>query len=159
MDCPSCGAPLRLNDNGDFLRCEYCRTVYTPPQNDEGVRPLGEVSPLACPICKVPLEQAALGGRRILYCRTCQGILLPMEDFLGITEELRVEHPRAHAIQPAVDRGELQRHIECPQCHQRMDTHMYEGPGNIVIDDCSRCALDWLDKGELMKVARAPGRG
>jgi len=37
-----------------------------------------------------------------------------------------------------------------------MDTHFYAGPGNIVIDDCARCELNWLDAGELMVVARAP---
>jgi Zn-finger nucleic acid-binding protein len=25
-----------------------------------------------------------------------------------------------------------------------------------VIDDCSRCELDWLDAGELMSIVRAP---
>jgi len=150
---------MRLTENDESLTCEYCRGVYTPEPNVDGVRPLGEASPLACPVCRVPLEKAALGGRRILYCTRCQGILVPMEDFLGITEELRAQHPHDHAIQPPVNRGELQRHLDCPQCHQRMETHVYEGPGNIVIDDCSRCSLDWLDKGELMKVVRAPGAG
>jgi Zn-finger nucleic acid-binding protein len=37
-----------------------------------------------------------------------------------------------------------------------MDTHFYEGPGNIIIDDCSRCFLNWLDQGELMRVVHAP---
>jgi Zn-finger nucleic acid-binding protein len=37
-----------------------------------------------------------------------------------------------------------------------MDTHYYAGPGNIVIDDCGRCELNWLDAGELMTIVRAP---
>jgi Zn-finger nucleic acid-binding protein len=37
-----------------------------------------------------------------------------------------------------------------------MDTHYYAGGGNVVIDDCSRCELNWLDAGELMAIARAP---
>jgi Zn-finger nucleic acid-binding protein len=39
-----------------------------------------------------------------------------------------------------------------------MHTHPYAGGGNIVIDNCPRCALNWLDVGELEQVARAPER-
>ena len=156
MTCPSCGAPLRLTENDDSLRCEYCRSVYTPQPNDDGVRVLGEASEQACPVCAVPLQQAALAGHRILYCTKCQGLLVPMNDFVALIEELRSTRPAAGSIQPAVDRKGLERRLNCPQCHRPMDTHFYEGPGNIVIDDCSRCFLNWLDKGELTKVVRAP---
>jgi Zn-finger nucleic acid-binding protein len=40
-----------------------------------------------------------------------------------------------------------------------MDTHYYAGPGNIVIDDCPSCELNWLDAGELMTIVRAPDHG
>ena len=39
-----------------------------------------------------------------------------------------------------------------------MDVHPYYGPGNIVIDTCSRCDVIWLDFGELKQVTDAPGR-
>ena len=158
MNCPSCGAPLRLTENDDSLRCGYCGSVYTPPENDDGVRVLGEASPLECPVCKVAIEQAALVGRRILYCTRCQGMLVAMSDFVAVLEELRSQHAGHGSNQPAADPKGLERHIDCPQCHQRMDTHFYEGPGNIVIDDCDRCSVNWLDKGELRRVVRAPGR-
>lgn len=156
MDCPSCGAPLHLTAADDSLRCEYCRGVYVPEQNDEGVRVLGEASPLACPVCAVPLVQAALGGERIVYCKQCRGILVSMNAFVALVEALRAQNGDSVRIQPTPDRKQLERHIACPQCHQRMDTHFYEGPGNIIIDACSRCYLNWLDAGELMRVVRAP---
>ena len=156
MNCPSCGAPLRLTENDESLRCEYCRGVYTPPPNEEGVRLLGEASLLACPVCAAPLEQAALAGHRIQYCTGCQGMLVSMNDFVALIGELRSKHPSSGSVQTAADREGLQRRINCPQCHQQMDTHFYEGPGNIIIDDCSRCFLNWLDKGELMRVVHAP---
>ena len=158
MDCPNCGAPLRLTESDDSLRCEYCRSVYTPPKDDNGVRVLGEASALACPVCRVALVQAALAGHRILYCTQCQGMLVSMDHFVALLEELRAQRAGHGSIQPAADRKALERRIDCPQCHQRMDTHFYEGPGNIIIDDCSRCRLDWLDQGELMRAVRAPGR-
>jgi len=148
---------MRVTENDTSVCCKYCRGVYTPPQNDEGVRLLGETSKLACPVCAVPLEQAALGEHRILSCTRCHGMLVPMDDFISLAEELRTGgRSGAGAIQPAPDRKGLERHINCPQCHQPMDTHFYEGPGNIIIDDCSRCRVNWLDQGELMRVVRAP---
>jgi Zn-finger nucleic acid-binding protein len=156
MNCPGCGAPMRLEENEESLRCEYCRSVYTPEPNDEGVRQLGKASELACPVCAVALEQAALAGHRILYCARCQGMLVPMNDFLALIEELRSHHGGAETVQPPADRTALQRHVNCPKCHAQMDTHFYEGPGNIVIDDCSHCFLNWLDKGEMMKIVHAP---
>ena len=156
MNCPSCGAPLHLTENEESFRCEYCGSLYTPPQNDDGVRVLGEESKLACPVCGIPLEQAALGTHRVLSCTKCQGMLVSMNDFVALIEELRAAHSGRGSVQPAVDRKVLERHIDCPQCHQGMDTHFYEGPGNIVIDDCSQCFLNWLDQGELMRVVHAP---
>lgn len=37
-----------------------------------------------------------------------------------------------------------------------MDTHFYGGPDNVVIDDCPRCSLDWLDAGQPMRIVHAP---
>jgi len=158
MTCPSCGAPLCLTENDDSWRCEYCRATYMPDNTGDGVRLLGEPSPLACPVCAVPLEQAALAGRRILACARCRGILIGMEEFVAILDELRAKRSGPGGVQTAADRRGFERHIDCPQCHHPMDTHFYEGGGNIIIDDCSRCLLNWLDQGELMRVVLAPGR-
>jgi Zn-finger nucleic acid-binding protein len=37
-----------------------------------------------------------------------------------------------------------------------MEAHFYAGPGNVVLDSCDFCNLNWLDHGELMRIARAP---
>jgi Zn-finger nucleic acid-binding protein len=39
-----------------------------------------------------------------------------------------------------------------------MNVHPYYGPGNVVIDTCSRCDLVWLDFGELQQISDAPGQ-
>ena len=57
---------------------------------------------------------------------------------------------------PPPDPKDLQRRINCPQCGKVMDTHPYGGPGNVIIDDCERCAVNWLDYGELQRIVRAP---
>jgi Zn-finger nucleic acid-binding protein len=37
-----------------------------------------------------------------------------------------------------------------------MIDQVYGGPGNIVIDTCERCGVNWLDPGELHRIATAP---
>jgi Zn-finger nucleic acid-binding protein len=38
-----------------------------------------------------------------------------------------------------------------------MSTHPYYGPGNVVVDNCGRCDVIWLDCGELAIIRDAPG--
>jgi len=157
MNCPSCGAPLNLEGDREALACDYCKSIYYPEKNDEGVRILGEDAHEHCPVCAIPLTYAIFGRERIRYCTQCRGMLIPMETFLALIEELKAEAP-GHGVPRAPDPRELSRHIDCPQCHQRMDTHYYCGPGNVVIDDCSRCCLNWTDHGEMIRIAQAPDR-
>ncbi|MGA2274722.1 MAG: zf-TFIIB domain-containing protein [Bryobacteraceae bacterium] len=155
MNCPSCGAPLNLEGDHGVPACAYCKSIYYPEKDDEGVRVLGEDAEEACPICAIPLMHAIFGRERIRYCTRCRGMLIPMETFLVLIQELKAEAPGQRIPHPP-DPRELERHIDCPQCHQRMDTHYYCGQGNVVIDDCSRCFLNWLDHGELIRIAQAP---
>lgn len=158
MNCPSCGAPMRLKADADSYTCDYCHSAYFPDADDEGVRVLGEASGELCPVCNLALVHAAIGGVRIRYCMYCHGMLIPMQVFETLIAELRsvatgtVEQPRA-------ERRDLQRKAACPQCRARMDAHFYAGPGNVVIDSCESCALNWLDRGELRHIVRAPDGG
>jgi len=156
MNCPNCGALMNLGENGESFQCEYCRSVYVPEPNVEGVRVLGEAANELCPVCSVPLVQATLAGHRLLHCKQCEGMLVPMDDFVALLAELRARSTGARGVQPSADRSQLNRRLHCPRCHQPMDTHFYEGPGNIIIDDCSPCRVNWLDSGELMRVVQAP---
>jgi len=156
MNCPSCGAPMRLKPDEDSYKCEYCRNVFLPERSDGGVRVLGDVSAQACPICNLPLVNAAIAKVRILYCTKCQGMMIPMQALPTLIDELR-EGQSETAPQPAADGSDLQRKIECPQCHHRMDTHFYAGPGNVVVDSCEDCSLIWFDRGGLKHIVCAPG--
>lgn len=157
MNCPSCGAPLRLEGDQEGLACDYCKSIYYPEAQEEGVRVLDDAAEESCPVCAIPLMHALVARERVRYCRQCRGMLIPMGKFLALVDELRTGASR-HSVPPPPDPHELNRHIDCPRCHRRMDTHFYGGPGNIVIDDCSRCFLNWLDHGELMRIVAAPDR-
>src|ERR1035441_296423 len=122
MNCPSCGAPLSLEGDQESLTCDYCKSIYLPDPDDEGVRLLGEAEGASCPICAVPLMHATLGRQRIRTCTHCRGMLIPMGNFLALIEELKAGHT-SHGVPHPPDRKELDRRIECPQCHQHMDTH------------------------------------
>ena len=81
-----------------------------------------------------------------------------MAEFSPLIQALRSRREADPNIPGSLDWKGLQRHIRCPRCANEMDTHPYGGPGNIVIDDCERCALNWLDYGELQRVIVAPDR-
>jgi len=155
MNCPSCGAPMRLKPDMVSFRCDYCQSVYLPETGDDGVRVLGEPTDLACPICNIALVHAAIAKVRIVYCTGCHGMLIPMEVLPSLIDELQ-EPDGPIQVQPALDSQDLLRKINCPRCHKRMDTHPYAGPGNVVIDSCEPCSLNWFDRGELMHIVHAP---
>lgn len=156
MNCPNCGAPMCFHDGRECMTCDYCQSVYFPEKNEDGVRVLGERSELSCPVCAIPLARAILASHQILYCTRCRGSLVPAPVFVLAMQDLRAQRTDFSAAAHRPDAKELDRHLECPQCHRAMDTHYYGGPGNIVIDDCARCELNWLDAGELMAIVRAP---
>jgi Zn-finger nucleic acid-binding protein len=155
MNCPSCGAGMKLNADEDHLKCEYCKSIFFPSKDDEGVSVLEVESGEECPVCDLPLKHAAMAKIRIRYCTKCRGMLVPMGVFLAMVQELRAGDPGT-LIAPTPDRHDLQRRIGCPHCHRQMETHFYNGPGNVIIDDCEHCELNWLDSGELMRIVRAP---
>ena len=119
------------------------------------VRELDEAQQL-CPVCAIPLWNAILGGVTIWSCKRCRGMLMPMDGFATLIEQLRAGQTSVEVAPVAADPRELRRKIDCPICHQRMDTHVYFGGGSVVIDDCDTCSVNWLDHGELMRIVRAP---
>jgi len=148
---------MHLAAGQDHLTCDFCKTIYFPEaeSDDQGVHVLDEVPDRACPVCAVALWEASLSAVPLLYCKRCRGMLLGMGAFESLIDLLRAGGDGDQASQPA-DHSELDRKINCPQCHKRMETHFYFGGGSVVIDDCDSCSLIWLDHGELARIAHAP---
>jgi Zn-finger nucleic acid-binding protein len=138
----------------ECLICKYCGNIVFPEPNQDGVRVLGEPGATPCPVCRVPLVEAALAGHRILYCQRCRGMLVSIDDFLAIVQQRRAESGGATEPPHAPDWNDMKRRVDCPLCGESMDTHPYGGPGNIIIDNCSRCRLNWLDHNELAHIVR-----
>ncbi len=158
MNCPNCGAPMVYNQLRASHECAYCQTVYVPVPDDQGLRISDEPAGHSCPVCKLPLLWADIQGFPTEVCPNCYGMLYAQDQF-GKTVKIL----RAWARTPAVEPGpppfdELRRAVNCPSCRKPMSTHLYGGPGNIVIDTCVHCGLVWLDHRELKRVLDAPGR-
>ena len=146
---------MKLKPGIDSFKCDYCQSVYFPEKDDDGVRVLGEPSEHSCPICNLALMQASIDKLRIVYCTQCRGMLIPMAEFQVLIDDLKaMQHDTI--VQNAADSTDLRRKIDCPRCHHAMDAHFYAGPGNVVIDSCDMCELNWLDYGELMRIVHAP---
>jgi Zn-finger nucleic acid-binding protein len=149
---------MRLVAGRDCLLCDFCGNIHVPAVNADGIRVLDEPASLSCPVCAIPLIHAAIAGERILYCQRCHGLLISMGVFMAIVQDLRSRHQTAADGARPPDWKDLNRRIKCPKCSQTMDTHPYGGGGNVIIDDCENCSLNWLDYSELDRIVRAPDR-
>jgi Zn-finger nucleic acid-binding protein len=124
------------------------------PAGPDGVASLDAALEESCPLCREPLHQAAIGRLAVAGCPRCRGLLIETEIFLAATEELRRLSLESHF--PAPLPRDPARRIDCPRCGTTMDAHPYAGPGAIWIDNCPACSVNWLDAGELQRVAQAP---
>lgn len=155
MNCPSCGAPMKLAQDLASVVCEYCKRVEFLEKNEEGVCVLEEIPTQDCPGCQRPLHHATLHGARLDYCVHCRGMLFAMESFPVLIAAMRVAQPGSDVPAPASS-DELRRKVLCPRCHTAMDTHFYYGGGSVVVDNCDHCDVIWLDHGELLRIVHAP---
>jgi Zn-finger nucleic acid-binding protein len=149
---------MRLEADKECLVCDYCGTVHFPEANPDGVRVLEEPSPLHCPICDIALVHASVARQRMLYCGRCHGMLVGMDNFVAMVHNVRARHEISGEPSHQPDWTEMDRRIKCPQCSEQMDTHPYGGGGNVIIEDCEHCSLNWLDYGELERIVQAPDR-
>jgi Zn-finger nucleic acid-binding protein len=142
----------------DYLLCEYCSSLHFPTASQDGVRVLGTSSDHSCPVCQIPLVLASVADADVLHCPRCQGILMMQMLFSHVVKVLRARTPGPPIRPKPLNQKDRQRRLTCPHCERRMETHPYYGPGNVMIDRCTRCALIWLDRGELGTIINAPGR-
>lgn len=158
MNCNHCGAPMQLRLEQQHFYCEYCTSRYFPEENQDGVRILDEQSNLKCPVCRTFMVYGFIGNTQIYFCTTCRGMLVDQESFLELIDFLREKSSQLPVDPPPVDLAELDRKLSCPTCTRPMSTHLYGGPGNLVVDNCVNCNHLWLDNSEFTRIIRSPGR-
>lgn len=155
MNCVNCGAALRLEPGREYLICDACKSIRQMEPNADGVVELGVATDLVCPVCGERLMEAAIQGERVVHCGKCRGTLVVTDTFLHLVGLLREKWAGVEAVPRPMDEKELSRVVMCPRCGRQMDTHPYAGPGNIVIDNCPDCAVNWVDYRELRRIATA----
>lgn len=160
MNCPHCGAPMKLFRERDYYYCVHCQSYHFPHQDHEGLRVLGEnPEGIHCPRCRVALNLITYDDFFKGYqCPKCQGLLFNRTTFREAIDFHRSKTKTPPEPFSYFDPSELDRVTYCPGCQKKMETFQYNGPGNIVIDTCHPCDLIWLDYGELQKVVNAPGK-
>jgi Zn-finger nucleic acid-binding protein len=154
-NCANCGAPLRLDRETGLLVCSHCGAQTEAPAAIEHLELLSETAS-PCPICSTPLSNSRLDGHALLCCKGCYGMLIDMNRFALVIDAMRAREQRAFRVVLPRRQSPGDRLLNCPKCSQPMSAHFYEGGGNVVIDTCERCQVNWLDPGELRRIAVAP---
>ena len=155
-DCRNCGAPMRIIREQGLLICDHCGSQQDAPAT-EPIEVLGE-SRHTCPVCSIPLRQSRLHGHPLLSCTRCGGALIDMNIFTEIIDAVRAHDIGSFRTTLRRRQNPDERTLRCPSCGQPFVSHHYAGGGNVVIDTCSRCLVNWLDQGELRRIALAPDR-
>jgi Zn-finger nucleic acid-binding protein len=160
MNCRNCGAAMELFERRRYYFCNHCGTFHfieTPAEDAIRVLERPDAA-TACPLCAKPLAKSLLDEHyAVEHCEGCRGLLVGRAAFSDAIARRRARQAGPPAEPVPLDRRELTRVIRCPACAAPMDVHPYYGPGNVVIDTCSRCDLVWLDFGELAQITDAPG--
>jgi Zn-finger nucleic acid-binding protein len=135
------------------LVCSHCGSVETLPPLIREIE-IGEPSDALCPACGATLANARLDGSPLLVCPQCSGMLIAMLHFVSVIDAASA-HEDQHSVVLPRQQNPGDRVLTCPRCRQSMISHFYGGPGNLVIDTCEGCQVNWLDPGELRRMARA----
>ena len=144
---------MHAHDDTGVLACQHCGSREELSVIARRVEVCGQSS-RTCPTCATGLADGAIEGAPLLVCQRCEGLLIAMEHFISVIDAVRAHETPSRTIPPRTQIPGV-RVLNCPACGQPMLSHFYGGPGNLVIDTCERCRLNWLDPGELRRIARA----
>ncbi len=163
MNCNNCGAVLQLGESQRYFQCGHCGAFTFPAaetEGSDGIRILGHTADAPpCPVCHLPLAQAVIDSvHPVHFCGKCRGLLLSRPIFTGVVNTRRAWATDLPAQPVPLDSHALERRLSCPRCSMRFETYAHYGPGNVVIDNCTRCDQVWLDFGEIRHIVAAPGR-
>ena len=144
---------MQAERGSGVLACSHCGSS----EQLSGIKALIEatgVSERQCPTCQTALSIGRLDGQPLSFCQRCEGLLIEMANFVAVIDAVRAREEES-GTNPPRRQSPGDRTIECPACHHPMLSHFYGGPGNLVLDTCERCRLNWLDSGELRRIVRA----
>ncbi len=161
LNCSQCGGLVQPVVGTDHLACTFCNSLAFSTEHPlavDRITPTGTQLQTTCPCCEWPLTSGKIDDQPAAYCERCCGILMQKAQFAAAIRQRRARRTGNTAEESvAIDVRQYDRSLQCPSCQNCMEVHPYYGPGNVVIDSCSRCSLVWLDHGELGRLERAIG--
>jgi Zn-finger nucleic acid-binding protein len=153
--CRQCGAPREFDRSRFLFVCHHCGAEELAPEGQR-LFTLGSQTGLGCPICEGAIHDAYVAGYPAQVCAACFGSLLRMDLLVDISNAVRLtKGPPLETLPPRTQQPD-DRTIRCPLGTHQMISHVYGGPGNVVVDTCEVCRVLWLDPGELLRIALAP---
>ena len=148
---------MRIIRDKGLLICDHCGHQQESPAIAEELEVLSP-STHKCPVCATPLSEGRLHGHGVLSCGQCSGLLIEMNRFGSLIDAVRAYDVGSFRTTTPRRQQPGERTLQCPLCAKPLLSHTYAGPGNVVIDSCERCLVNWLDQGELRRIALAPDR-
>jgi Zn-finger nucleic acid-binding protein len=137
--CGSCGAQI----TGDEDTCAECHAAI--PREAHSSAP----SHLSCPVCRVPLQETAIGRTVALGCATCSGAFIEHDVIERWTADRAADAPddlRSDA--PTRISDTTVRYRPCPRCAEWMNRINFGSGSGIILDSCANDGI-WFDGGEL----------
>jgi predicted RNA-binding Zn-ribbon protein involved in translation (DUF1610 family)/Zn-finger nucleic acid-binding protein len=137
--CAACGARI----TGDEEQCAQCAAIV--PREPHQKLPLHH----SCPVCRVPLEEKAMGRAVALACRTCSGAFIEHDVIEQWTADRGSDAPDDVGETRAVIADSTVRYRRCPRCAEWMNRINFGSTSGIILDSCRDDGI-WFDGGELV---------
>ncbi len=110
--------------------------------NFEGVRVLGPAD-ARCPLCNRKLSQARLLSYGLMYCESCQGMLVPMDDLVPLTDDSGCSRGTPSYVGRPPDPKDLERGraFSVPPASRPWTRINTAGLGTFTSTTCETCSV------------------
>lgn len=117
-----------------------------------------------CPACRIPLRSREYEGIDVLYCPSCQGVMLERgQDMRILSRREEKFSPRIYRkakillaenpLRPKKSKQQIEDSLpllyKCPRCSKKMRRQLYSYQYFVEVDRCVGCGLTWFDGDEL----------
>jgi|GEM_PF-4050777 len=103
-----------------------------------------------CPRCNVLLLAGDFKDIPVHKCNSCHGMLFPRAQLVLILKRFHPDMSFSVSLDTHVEKVENEHGLcHCPSCNQLMSNFGYMGCDQIIIDNCGKCKLIWVDALEL----------
>src|SRR5437899_12804250 len=105
---------------------------------------MADDTPLICPRCKLPLEEARTSGGVFWACNVCGGRAVTIELLRNRFTPESINPLWLHAM-----RGEGRAGLFCPLCRHPMIYVALSDRAEVNVDVCQHCHFIWFDTHEV----------